>query len=310
MPPLLVVAAIIEDCAGRVLLGQRLTGKHHAGLWEFPGGKVEPGETTLVALKREALEELGIEVIDAVRLMTVLEARPEGDLHLLVYRVLSHRGQPAPCEQQALLWQHPSDIDLDTLLPADRPIADRLRLPPWLLITPDPMQVPAAEFLATLGKAIAKAPHLVRLRSARTVPEALVQDVETLVESAGSQLLLGTEDFPSRGHTRTGLCLRSQQLALLRLRPVPTTTLLMASIHHADDARRASELSCDLALISPIRPTPSHSGQAGIGWTGFADLHAASRLPAYALGGLNASDLPCARSHGALGVAGIRAFWV
>jgi len=305
----LVVAAIIEDPCGRVLLGQRPVGKAAAGKWEFPGGKIEPGETALAALKRELQEELGLQVIAAVHLMTVTEVRAEGDLQLMAFRVQSHRGKPEAREQQGLRWQHPDDLDLATLPEADRPIAASLRLPRYLLITPDPMLVPAAAFLAHLGKRIATTKHLVRLRSASALPAALIQAVESLVVGSGSQLLLSTDDFPHRCQACTGLHLRSSQLAADHRRPVPATTLLMASVHHLHEARHARDLGCDLALIAPISATLSHPGQAGIGWAGFAALHAACTLPAYALGGLGAADLAEARAHGALGVAGIRAFW-
>ncbi|HET7301385.1 MAG TPA: (deoxy)nucleoside triphosphate pyrophosphohydrolase [Oleiagrimonas sp.] len=126
-----VAAGVLVDAEGRVLLAERPPGKHLAGDWEFPGGKLEPGETAVDALRRELREELAIEagVIDALPLIAVPWRHGEVDLCLVAHRVRSWRGTPRPCEGQSLAWSLPAEVASDTLAPADRPILHVLRLP-------------------------------------------------------------------------------------------------------------------------------------------------------------------------------------
>jgi 8-oxo-dGTP diphosphatase len=117
-----VMAGLLLDSLGRVLLAQRLPGKHLAGLWEFPGGKLEPGETPLAALARELREELGITVLHAEPLIRVPWRYDERELLLDAWRVGHWGGEPQSLEGQALRWRLPEQIDPVMLTPADGPI--------------------------------------------------------------------------------------------------------------------------------------------------------------------------------------------
>lgn len=124
-----VVAGVLVDPAGRVLLAQRPPGKHLAGMWEFPGGKLEPGESPMAGLVRELLEELDVEVDPgrAAPLVRVPWNYGERDLLLDAWRVDAWKGMPRPLEGQALQWRLPSAIELAVLAPADREILKALR---------------------------------------------------------------------------------------------------------------------------------------------------------------------------------------
>ena len=119
-----VVAGVLLDAAGRVLLAQRPPGKHLAGMWEFPGGKLEPGESPVEGLVRELHEELGIrsEPDDVAPLIQVPWTYGERALLLDAWRVGSWRGTPRSVEGQALRWQLPHEIEPGMLAPADREI--------------------------------------------------------------------------------------------------------------------------------------------------------------------------------------------
>ncbi|MBZ4184931.1 MULTISPECIES: NUDIX domain-containing protein [Thermomonas] len=124
MKQLHVVAAILRDADGRVLLAQR-TDAEHAGLWEFPGGKVEPGETPEVALVRELREELGIDAVVGNAIIRVHMQQPEKHL-LLDVREVSFVGAPQGLEGQALAWAAPDTLRDYPMPPADLPVVDTL----------------------------------------------------------------------------------------------------------------------------------------------------------------------------------------
>ena len=117
-----VVAAALTDPIGRVLVQQRPAGKHHAGLWEFPGGKIEPEETPEAALVRELEEELGIATDAADLIPIAFASQPHGErrLVLLLYRCSSWRGAPRALEGGALAWHRPETLTKLPMPPADR----------------------------------------------------------------------------------------------------------------------------------------------------------------------------------------------
>lgn len=117
-----VVAGVLDDGAGRFLMQQRPAGKAHAGLWEFPGGKVEQGETPEAALARELAEELGIAVDPAALSPVTFASAPLGDRHLvlLLYRCPAWAGVPRPIEAAALDWFTPARAAALPMPPGDR----------------------------------------------------------------------------------------------------------------------------------------------------------------------------------------------
>jgi 8-oxo-dGTP diphosphatase len=129
-PLIHVVAAAVLDAAGRVLIAQRPTGKHLAGGWEFPGGKLEPGEERFAGLARELREELGIRIEAPARpLIRVRHAYPSRDVLLDMWVVRRFAGEPQSLDGQALRWCAVEDLGHANLLPADEPIVAALRLP-------------------------------------------------------------------------------------------------------------------------------------------------------------------------------------
>ena len=128
-PVVHVVAGVVIDGADRVLIAQRPAGKHLAGGWEFPGGKLEPGEERLAGLARELHEELGITIRTPRPLIRVRHAYPSREVLLDVWVVRHYSGEPQGLDGQALRWCTPDDLAAAELLPADKPIVAALRLP-------------------------------------------------------------------------------------------------------------------------------------------------------------------------------------
>jgi mutator protein MutT len=133
-----VVAAAVIDARGRVLIAQRPAGKHLAGLWEFPGGKVEPGEARVDALRRELMEEIGIAIEKPRPLLRLKHRYSHGEVLLDVWIVRRYRGEPRGLDGQALRWCSRSSLPTAGLLPADRPIIGALRLPERLRVAETP----------------------------------------------------------------------------------------------------------------------------------------------------------------------------
>jgi mutator protein MutT len=134
-----VVAGAVIDAAGRVLIAQRPPGKHLAGGWEFPGGKLEPGEARATGLARELGEELGIAIRNPRPLIRVRHTYPYGEVLIDMWVIKSYSGQPRGLDGQALQWLSQENLERAELLPADGPIVRALRLPERLTqpSTPD-----------------------------------------------------------------------------------------------------------------------------------------------------------------------------
>jgi mutator protein MutT len=128
----------VIDARGRVLIAQRPAGKHLAGMWEFPGGKLEPGETRVDALRRELQEEIGISIDKPRPLLRLRHSYSYGDVLLDVWVVRRYRGKPRGLDGQSLRWCSRSSLHTAGLLPADRPIIGALRLPERLRVVETP----------------------------------------------------------------------------------------------------------------------------------------------------------------------------
>jgi 8-oxo-dGTP diphosphatase len=127
-PRLRVVAAALFDAAGRVLIAKRPDGKHMAGWWEFPGGKVGPGESDAQALVRELREELGVETDAGPEIMTLTHDYPDRIIDLVLIRATLRDGAPRGLDGQALKWVDCQSLGSERLLPADAPFIDALQL--------------------------------------------------------------------------------------------------------------------------------------------------------------------------------------
>jgi 8-oxo-dGTP diphosphatase len=121
-----VAVGILIRPDGSFLLAQRPAGKPYEGYWEFPGGKLEPGETVEAALARELEEELGIQIDSSEHWRVLEHDYPHAYVRLFFHKIRSWRGEPSGLEGQAFLWQHAS-VDVAPLLPAAIPVIDWLK---------------------------------------------------------------------------------------------------------------------------------------------------------------------------------------
>lgn len=309
--PIHVVAAALIDADGRVLLAQRPEGKHLAGYWEFPGGKVEAGESAEQALRREILEEIGVRVGAVESLIRIPWNYSSKRIVLDVYRVDSFDGVPHSCEGQPLKWVPATALDPAEMPEADHPVIHALALPREYLITPEP-DADREVFLARLDAALARGVRLVQLR-AHLLDDAALRSLATAclarVRTAGGQLLISRRFDLVEELDLDGVHVSAAQLAELAERPVSPRRWFAASCHSAGELQLAHSLRADFAVLGTVAATASHPGQSPLGWEAFAALCEQSSLPVFALGGLGPGDLGRALQSGAQGVAGISAFW-
>jgi 8-oxo-dGTP diphosphatase len=309
--PIHVVAGVITDPRGRILLARRTRGRDLAGLWEFPGGKVDPGETPEQALMRELREELGIVAEPGEPLIAVPHRYPHKRLRLDVRRIAGYRGTPKGLDGQALAWVPPHKLASYPMPAADRPVVAALEQPALYLVTPD-LTGDDADWLAALARALDAGVRRVQLRSTTTdAPRwaALCGHGVGLCRDAGAEVLINHDVALARA-LGVGVHLRAAQLAGLPQRPLPSDVPVAASCHMLEEVREAGRLGCDFAVVGPVRETATHPDAPGLGWAGFAALREYSALPLYAIGGLGPQDIAEARQHGAQGIAAIRSLWL
>lgn len=310
-PPVDVVAGVIADARGRILLARRTEGRDLAGLWEFPGGKREPGESPEAALIRELHEELGIHAEVGAPLIAVPQQYPSKRLRLDVRHIASWRGgAPKGLDGQALAWVPPHKLASYAMPPADRPVVAALLQPEAYLVTPAPAEDDKV-WLDSMQRALAAGLRRVQLRAPQMEPgrwRHLCTKAVALCRKAKADVLING-DAALAGELQVGLHLRAAQLREFAQRPLPAGFEVAASCHDADELRLAEALRCDFAVLGPLKATPTHPDAAGMGWKTFAALREQVSLPIYAIGGLGSQDLAEARRHGAQGIAAIRGFW-
>lgn len=309
--PVQVAVAVIRDHQGRVLLSRRRESLHQGGLWEFPGGKLEAGETPVQALERELREELGLALRGHRPLIRVSHSYAERRVLLDVHLVTDYAGAPRGLEGQPLAWVPLEALHLYPLPAADRPIVCALALPDRYLITPlhalDRGWLPAA-----LARAIEAGQRLFQLRVAgepASWSTPAVGDAMRLCREHGARLLLNAEPGWVAALGADGVHLSSRRLMSLQARPLESGLLVGASCHSAEELRRAERIGADFAVLSPVLATASHPAATPLGWERFAELVGPARIPVYALGGMHAGVLGQAWAAGAQGIAGIGTLW-
>lgn len=309
------MAGAIAAADGRILVSRRPDHVHQGGLWEFPGGKLEPGETPEECLRRELAEELGICVQASTPLIRI--HHDYGDRHVLldVRRVERYSGATRGLEGQALAWLAPEAMDPESFPAADRPIITALRLPQLMLITgrgSGSGRRAADDVLDRLARVLDSGIALVQLRAHELDDRAyaaLAGRAFDVCERWRARLLLNRDPALLVDVPRHGLHLRAHLLKGMARRPGQARELVGASCHDAAELKCAAGLGLDYALLSPVKRTATHPEVAALGWPRFAELVDPVPLPVFALGGLVPADLTEAVRHGAQGIAAIRGLW-
>ncbi|MGD2056515.1 MAG: Nudix family hydrolase [Gammaproteobacteria bacterium] len=306
-----IAVAVIVDELRRVLISRRPAHVHQGDLWEFPGGKLEPGESVQSALRREVQEELGISVLSARPLIRIHHDYPDRRVLLDVWRVARFAGSPHGREGQPVVWAAPDELADYRFPAANSPIIRATTLPARYLITPSPGK-DETEFLAHLARSVDRGISLVQLRVrhlALSRYRILAKQVLSVCQSADARLLLNCDPLLAVELGAHGVHLNSERLMQMRERPLDDQYLVAGSCHSAEQLRHACDIGLDFVVLSPVLETRSHPGAATLGFEGLRALTELANLPVYALGGMREQDLGRAFESGAQGIAAIRGLW-
>lgn len=291
------------------LLAQRPEDKLYAGYWEFPGGKVEVGETLLHALERELHEELGIKIARAYPWLTCLHIYTHATVRLNFFRITEWQGELYGKENQQLSWQTSSNLTISPVLPANIFVLRSLQLPPLYAIS-NVAELGSEKFMERLQVALENGLTLVQMREpnlSRVAMRELSLRVVKLARLYGAQVLINSDIELAKDIGADGVHMNSTQLAACNSRP--NLTWCAASCHNIEELQRANDLGFDFVVLSPVLPTRSHPDAINLGWKAFATMAANSAIPVYALGGLCYNDMENAWQHGAHGIAMLRQAW-
>jgi 8-oxo-dGTP diphosphatase len=312
-----VAVGVIIRANGDVLLGDRPADKPWPGWWELPGGKIEPGETVLEALRRELAEEIGIEVTRATPWVTHIHRYPKSTVRLHFCRVLDWSNEPCGLEGQNLKWVSiEAALEREDLLPATYPPLRWLQLPDRYLISSATDEWGLAAFLTRLHQGFQAGIKLVQWREPNWQlngnPQSLERafnEVLALCHAHGARLLVNSVHPRDWGLRADGLHLRAADAHALKAHPEELKhlegKLLGVSTHNTEDLAVARALQADFAVLGPVLQTPSHPGEPSLGWDAFENINREAGLPVYAIGGQRPDTRLQAQSRGGHGIAGI-----
>ena len=305
------VGVIYNSTRDKILIARRKKGQHLAGLWEFPGGKVQSNEDVDTALKRELHEELGIEIKKTEPLLSIKHDYPEKKVLLDVHTVLEWKGDVQGREGQEIVWVPVSEIKKYSFPEANKLIVSLLLFPPVYLISqPDYKDV--NYLLNTLKKCFDSGLKLFQLRLASREKyqfDELIQDVKQLAEKNNARLILNGKPEDIELYKIDGIHLKSDEIFNYTKRPIGNNHILGASCHSTIELQQAISIDVDYLFISPVKKTGSHPERNALGWNKFEQLCELTNIPVYALGGMLPADILRAKAYGAQGIAMLSAVW-
>ncbi|NOX08962.1 MAG: Nudix family hydrolase [Gammaproteobacteria bacterium] len=303
-----VAVAVIRDKRARVLIAKRPDNVDQGDLWEFPGGKLESGESSYQALLREIKEELDLEVVAAHPLIQIPYCYPDRKVLLDVWLVDEFQGVMHACEGQPVQWVSQDLLAEYSFPQANRAIIHAIRLSDRYLITPDSTPYSQPMFLDDLRISLEAGVRLVQYRdpllSAKDYQD-YAGPVVQLCQEYGADILLNADAAMVSACGAQGVHLNGDRLWSLSERPLGEAQWVAASCHTRDDLLQAARIGVDFVVLSPVKVTQSHPHAVPIGMAALAGLIRDVGFPVYALGGMLPVDLGEVRACGAQGIAAI-----
>jgi len=306
-----VAVGVIRNSNGDILIAKRAEVLHQGGLWEFPGGKVEPGESVEQALGRELFEELGIKIGKISPLIKTSHAYPDRNVLLDVWWVENFSGEPYGKERQPIRWVPVTQLKNYPFPEANWPIRRAVELPSLYGILDVCEGESEAESIRKLVAILESGCRLIQLRG-KTIIRERFQELACVIkgrcDSCSAKLLLNSSPDLVETIGADGVHLSSRRLNSLSSRPLDGGFLVSASCHNLDELKHACQVGVDFVVLSPVLRTASHPETVPLGWGNFEALVENCNVPVYGLGGLQLSDREKVQRLGAQGIAGISLF--
>ena len=310
-----VAVGVIRRADDEVLVGQRLVRDRYFQKWEFPGGKLESGESPELALRRELGEELGIRVEKTKPVIRLDHDYPDRKVRLHVLEVLSYVGEPQGREGQAIEWVSLTNTSAREFLAATEPIFRALTLPHRILIT-DVRRFGVRHICDRIKEEVDRSANaIVQIREPWMSDDeraSFARQLRGLTRESSVHIVLndtiGLEPIP--GITGIHLSAANARSAVKQGHTKPSDMLLGCSCHNAEEVSVAKALGADYLTVGSVASTPSHPDGRILGFAGFTELSLMASLPAYAVGGMTESHVDDIRQAGGQGVAMISAAWL
>lgn len=310
--PVHVAVGVLLNEDDEVLVALRSAELHQGGLWEFPGGKVEPGESVESALAREFEEELGINISACSPMTQIRHDYVDKSVLLDVWRVREFEGSPEGREGQPIEWRAISDLKAKDFPQANERIIRVLRLPARIAVTPDVGEFEQVSKL--IEYQIEQDLQLIYFRQTELAAATYLDwyaRAEQLSKGSSTRLMFCPPSDRIAGFAMPeiqALHITSKQLQSVQSRPTPRQILFSVSCHNLQELQKAEEVDADFAFLSPVSATDKYSSTELLGWDGFRNLAGQVNMPVFALGGMSEADLAISRAYGAFGIAGISTF--
>jgi 8-oxo-dGTP diphosphatase len=302
--PLQVVAGVIRNSKGEVLINQRSAPVQFAGQWEFPGGKIESGETRLEALVRELREELAIDMLTSSPLISLTHDYPHATVQLNVRDVTAYGGTVVGAEGQAVRWVSPDDLPQVNFMQANKPIVNAVRLPSvYLNARYHPRE--ANLILSRLEHLLEEGRLMVELDGCSTHSN-MMRDfsgkVIELCRAHGSLAIANADPDWALDLGFDGVQLEAEKIRALDTRPVPCEYWLGVTCRNREDLDLAQRRNADFVLMDvPMRKSIGQNLQ-DIDQCLPDSFCESARIPVYIPGEMSRSGISCAREFGAQGV--------
>ena len=321
------VAVVVILKGNNVLIAKRAKSTHQGGLWEFPGGKVEAGESIETACLREIQEELGIRLVESrplikishhyedksvlleVRLCTAFEGR--------VYQLDAAFDNQYGLEGQRVKWIKLNQLDHYQFPEANQGIIKALILADKYVISPDCPESEIEQFIEQFRENC-RYYSLIQLRVKSLKGEQLqflLESCTAIAQKENVKIVLNSDciNMLDEQINYDGIHLTSTHLSdndfIYSIRQRFPTIMISASCHQNSDIERANRCKLNFIVISPVHKTMSHIHQSPLGWERFEALTNRANMPCFALGGMQKKDVCLAQKHGGQGIAAISGLW-
>ena len=304
-----VSVAVLINNNRQVLLGQRPHPKSWEGWWEFPGGKIEKGETSVDALYREIDEEIGVKITQFKKWVIRKYSHGGNDITLHFFKVYGWEGEVTSKENQKLVWTHLQNPNVSPILPANLFIQKAFDLPKYYAIT-NLSETSKKVFFNQLQNRISNGLKMIQVREKNiSFDEFKIfsNEVIKICKPKGVKVIINSDVNLAYEIKADGVHLRSKDL--ISIKKIPKNLIVSASCHTQEEIYIAEKLNINFLVLSAIKKTLSHPDIKPIGWDEFENIANRVNTPIYALGGLGVNDYSVALENGAIGIASQRSIW-